>query len=56
MGDLAVYAEKPSRLLGSPVIPGVYQRVEWFFAAVEVAVISDNVGTGPIVKEGVVIY
>ena len=56
MGILTIYAEKPSRLLGSPVLPGVYPRVELFFAAVEVAAIGNNAGTDLIVKEGVVIY
>ena len=56
MRNLAVNAEKPSRLLGSPVIPRVFQRVEKFFAAVEVAAIGNNAGTGFIVKGGVLVY
>ena len=56
MGNLTVYTEKPCRFLGSPVIPRVFQRVEKFFAAVEVAAIGNNAGTGFIVKGGVLVY
>ena len=51
-----VYAEKPSRSLASPVSQRVVQREVSSSAAVEVAAVGDNAGTGPIVKEGVVVY